>query len=177
MTWGNERMTNYFKYQKKIQCKDTGEVCIGYVNYLKSKHWMLLRTKLIQNHPYCEVCESTEKPLQLHHLTYSRLGRERDSDLVPLCNDCHILVHQLEKTVTDEQLGLKPKPKIKKPKAKKKKKSKSKKVCKNCRSFGCDKKTGKHYCMYDYAPIFGTKKACKHYSTLRYASWCRKKPF
>lgn len=168
-------MTDYFKYKKRIVCEDTGEVCIGYVNYLKSKHWQSLRTRLIQGHPYCEVCESSEKVLQLHHLTYERLGKERDSDLVPLCDDCHVLVHELKKTVTDEQLGLKPKPQNKKPK--KKKGKKNRKTCKNCRSYGRDKRTGKHYCMYDCSPIFGSKPACKHYSTMKYASWCRKKPF
>ena len=31
---------------------------------------------------------------QLHHRTYSRLGRENLLDLLPLCRDCHELTHR-----------------------------------------------------------------------------------
>ena len=50
-------MDKYFKCKKKICCKDTGEICFGYANYLKSQHWALTRSRIIQNHPYCEMCK------------------------------------------------------------------------------------------------------------------------
>ena len=36
----------------------------------------------------CEIC-GRFGPMDLHHLTYERLGAEADSDLAPLCGRCH----------------------------------------------------------------------------------------
>lgn len=32
---------------------------------------------------------------QLHHLTYKNFGKEKEGDLIVLCEDCHRLVHNL----------------------------------------------------------------------------------
>jgi hypothetical protein len=40
----------------------------------------------------CAGCPA-EVHIQLHHKTYVRLEAERDSDLVPLCDLCHSMVH------------------------------------------------------------------------------------
>ncbi len=37
----------------------------------------------------CERCKANTPRLSLHHKTYDRLGRERDSDLELLCEACH----------------------------------------------------------------------------------------
>ena len=34
--------------------------------------------------------------MQLHHLTYERVGEELLSDLTPLCSTCHAMIHALE---------------------------------------------------------------------------------
>lgn len=34
-------------------------------------------------------------PVQVHHVTYVRLGRERPEDIVGLCDDCHYGAHAL----------------------------------------------------------------------------------
>lgn len=47
-------------------------------------------------HPQACICGKTDE-LQLHHLTYERLGDEDLSDLTPLCADCHAMVHVLER--------------------------------------------------------------------------------
>ena len=36
----------------------------------------------------CERCRK-RRPLEVHHLTYERLGCERDEDLLVLCPPCH----------------------------------------------------------------------------------------
>lgn len=36
----------------------------------------------------CDAFHPSEN-LQMHHLTYERLGHERDEDLVLLCKECH----------------------------------------------------------------------------------------
>lgn len=48
-----------------------------------------------QSLPQVCVCDETE--IQLHHLTYERIGDELLTDLRPLCARCHALVHVLER--------------------------------------------------------------------------------
>ena len=44
----------------------------------------------------CAVCSKPwrERRDDLHHASYSRMGRERHEDLVPMCRACHELVHK-----------------------------------------------------------------------------------
>ena len=37
----------------------------------------------------CEACGGKTRCLEVHHLTYERLGRERDEDLQAVCRPCH----------------------------------------------------------------------------------------
>lgn len=70
----------------------------SYRDYLASDHWRALRRA------YCEAglpqcCLACGSPwFQLHHRTYTRLGREQLGDLLPLCGDCHTKVHEYERT-------------------------------------------------------------------------------
>jgi hypothetical protein len=81
-----------------------------YQIYLKSPHWIGLRNDLRGRDEYksCFICnykpyeleEETDDYVQkivLHHCTYENIGREKDSDLVPLCEDCHDLLHFLDR--------------------------------------------------------------------------------
>ncbi len=67
---------------------------IAYRNgYLKSDHWQDgLRKKLKQAGYKCEICHKKTK-LDIHHLTYIRLGDERLGDLQALCRSCHRKEH------------------------------------------------------------------------------------
>ena|SRR4030067_1418798 len=88
---------------------------MGYVEYLKSEHWKETRRRffersqrvLMMRRKYgrivCEFCKKFGK-FNLHHKTYERLGRERTTDLIILCDDCHLEVHEIAKM---EKLGLK----------------------------------------------------------------------
>ena len=40
----------------------------------------------------CQRC-GARGPLDVHHLTYRTLGRERPGDLLALCESCHGAVH------------------------------------------------------------------------------------
>ena len=40
----------------------------------------------------CQRCGAPE-PLDVHHLTYARLGRERPGDLLAVCESCHRALH------------------------------------------------------------------------------------
>jgi len=57
--------------------------------YIQSDEWKARRLRALElggNH--CRVCGATEK-LEVHHLTYTRLGYEDDDDLMVLCSLCH----------------------------------------------------------------------------------------
>ena len=66
-----------------------------YNAYLQSEHWQQKRTRILQKRgKRCEVC-GIQHRLQVHHLTYARLGNELDSDLKVLCWACHEREHGL----------------------------------------------------------------------------------
>ena len=62
-----------------------------YELWLRSRTWRALRTRLIkQSDGACEHCgRNYLVVLELHHLTYARLGCELDDDIEVLCRLCH----------------------------------------------------------------------------------------
>lgn len=61
--------------------------------YIKSPAWQARRKQWFDKFGWhCQRCGST-KSLQLHHLHYRTLGRERDQDLEGLCGICHGMEH------------------------------------------------------------------------------------
>lgn len=64
-----------------------------YRNYLKSPQWDERRRAALGRARYrCERC-GANAPLQVHHLTYKRIFRERPDDLQALCFPCHRWAH------------------------------------------------------------------------------------
>ncbi len=72
-----------------------------YENYLNSDHWRNLKAEYrASNLPQaCAVCGS--KHVQMHHKTYVRLGREKITDLEPLCRTHHEEKHAQAKAWID----------------------------------------------------------------------------
>lgn len=68
-----------------------------YSEYLKSSLWQASRKRYHENggRKSCLVCG--KRRYHLHHLTYTRLGRELPGDLVPLCPSCHERVHRFHR--------------------------------------------------------------------------------
>jgi hypothetical protein len=65
-----------------------------YQRYISSAKWARRKVAYYAKHPkICRACGSKED-VHLHHHTYRRLRHELDEDLVPLCEDCHVLCHQ-----------------------------------------------------------------------------------
>lgn len=65
-----------------------------YESYISSTRWERRKTAYYSRYPRrCRACDSSEN-IHLHHHTYKRMGHEIDSDLVPLCEPCHVLVHK-----------------------------------------------------------------------------------
>lgn len=64
-----------------------------YNEYLKSPGWRERRQKVIARcGGLCEGCRDAEAT-QVHHLTYSHVGREMLYHLVALCDECHEQAH------------------------------------------------------------------------------------
>src|SRR5574341_2115 len=60
--------------------------------YLNSPHWQKIKEKFRgrgceKKVGWFSVCG--EKPIDVHHKTYERIGNERLSDLIPLCRKHH----------------------------------------------------------------------------------------
>jgi 5-methylcytosine-specific restriction endonuclease McrA len=65
------------------------ELSPEYRAYLASPAWAeLRRLVLIRDNHRCIACGRTSD-LEVHHLTYARMGREPLSDLITLCHPCH----------------------------------------------------------------------------------------
>jgi 5-methylcytosine-specific restriction endonuclease McrA len=65
-----------------------------YKIYLSSKCWRGFRKKIMERaNGLCEKCFLVP-PVHVHHLTYERIGRERKSDLMALCKECHYSFHK-----------------------------------------------------------------------------------
>ena len=66
-----------------------------YQAYLLSPEWKAKRKRILKRaNNKCENCGSKEK-LNVHHKTYKRIFKERDSDLIVLCqNKCHRRAHK-----------------------------------------------------------------------------------
>jgi len=70
-----------------------GSQYIDYNEYINSDKWRDRRNKILKRDGFvCQRCKAW-KNLQVHHLTYDRLGFENDLDLVTLCKSCHEKLH------------------------------------------------------------------------------------
>ncbi len=92
--------------QVKANKEKTGKVV--YENYINSKKWYTFRKGYIErNGKNCQLCE-IKLGKHLHHMTYKRLGKEKDTDLLFLCEDCHHNIHHgksgIKTTKTKEML-------------------------------------------------------------------------
>jgi 5-methylcytosine-specific restriction endonuclease McrA len=64
-----------------------------YEAVLSSPGWRRLRRRAIRRAGRrCQRC-GARGPLDVHHLTYRRLGRERPGDLLAVCERCHGVLH------------------------------------------------------------------------------------
>lgn len=68
-----------------------------YKEYLKSKKWLDKKKKVLKRDNYkCTKCQSGNRQLEVHHLTYDNIYNESSSDLVTLCDRCHKMEHNIQ---------------------------------------------------------------------------------
>ena len=79
-----------------------------YHMYLHSPKWYKTRERRKRIDGYkCAACGSIHN-LNVHHLTYKRLGREWiRRDLITLCANCHTLLHKVMKLVKADYKAIK----------------------------------------------------------------------
>jgi hypothetical protein len=69
-----------------------------YTEYLQSEDWLQLREAVLRRDNYrCALTGKASRPgdpLQVHHLTYERVGAERLEDLVTVCRSRHKELHE-----------------------------------------------------------------------------------
>lgn len=70
--------------------------------YVAGREWKGRRRRYLREHTPagCRVCAREWHPQwPLHHKDYSRAGagRERDRDLIPVCDRCHSFIHSLDR--------------------------------------------------------------------------------
>ena len=78
-----------------------------YHEYIQSEEWKQTRQRYIKSsyrksRVKCKLC-ACFGPIDLHHLTYARVGQEYKSDLLGLCRECHDLIHSLMKVDAKSQ--------------------------------------------------------------------------
>jgi 5-methylcytosine-specific restriction endonuclease McrA len=67
---------------------------VNYDEYIRSDAWKSRAAKARRRAgDRCQVCNSDQRPLHVHHRTYERLGNEKPHDLTALCAECHALFH------------------------------------------------------------------------------------
>jgi 5-methylcytosine-specific restriction endonuclease McrA len=72
-----------------------------YDKYLETPHWQSFRRLVFAEQRRrlgrncCERCpkNGSEIKLDVHHLTYERLGNEKTEDVQIICKDCHDKIH------------------------------------------------------------------------------------
>jgi 5-methylcytosine-specific restriction endonuclease McrA len=69
-----------------------------YEKYLSGNHWRKVRERFFRKvhngKGRCFICGTFDGRLDVHHLTYERIGREKLNDLRCLCEKCHKIVHE-----------------------------------------------------------------------------------
>ena len=100
-------MSRKRKGWRTTTCKDTGEVCYSYSDYLKSDHWRLLKARYWKSKmpKVCGRCGSRAGPYDMHHKTYKRMGREHLKDITPLCRGCHQATHEVLKVNENSRIN------------------------------------------------------------------------
>lgn len=65
---------------------------VNYADYIRSPEWRVKATIMKARANWqCQNCgrAASDATLDVHHLTYERLGYERQDDLLVLCRSCH----------------------------------------------------------------------------------------
>lgn len=94
----SERKLNvkHSKLKKSKEVKAIDERKELYSKYLKSKEWKKIRNLVfLQMGKKCCRCNEN-KTLEIHHITYKNIFKEKIEDLEVVCKPCHVKIHRKE---------------------------------------------------------------------------------
>lgn len=79
---------------KKVGDRSLVKIKSGeYNKYLHSASWRKFRQTIIDlRGRECQLCQSKHN-IQVHHMTYKRVGNEDIRDVLVVCEDCHVFIH------------------------------------------------------------------------------------
>jgi len=87
-------LAKHMKYQESF-FEMRKPLKVEYETYLKSNDWRQKRSQVIErSNGVCEIC-GIEEAEQVHHWTYTRIGKENLEDLAGLCRRCHEYIHKI----------------------------------------------------------------------------------
>lgn len=87
------RDDSIIQYQQRIRELAT----MPYKEYLQTPEWKETRKRALKRAGFsCQLCNSKDKILNVHHRTYERRGNEQNNDLIVLCEDCHRKFHDIK---------------------------------------------------------------------------------
>lgn len=93
----NQRKPNRYSFSFGWKPEEDKGTTVDYNEYMESDAWANKRFERLKKDNFqCQMCGSA-KNLNVHHVTYERLGNEDMNDLVTLCNKCHSKVHSKDK--------------------------------------------------------------------------------
>ena len=70
-------------------------VAVKYEEYIHSLRWEMKRQEAFRHWGrVCPVCGKASGVMDIHHLSYSRLGKEEMDDLLPVCRWHHKVIHE-----------------------------------------------------------------------------------
>lgn len=85
------------RYSHQKRGKRTSRPEVSYGEYMASEEWAAKRAMFFADTSLPKVCMGCGSPdVDLHHLTYDRLGWELLTDLAPFCRDCHRKLHRMD---------------------------------------------------------------------------------
>lgn len=69
---------------------------IAYQYFLNSSQWKKKRNRILQGRGNtCFICQEQSEFIHIHHAKYGEWGKEKDKDLIVLCEDCHLTLHAI----------------------------------------------------------------------------------
>lgn len=89
------------KFERKTRKKTQVSFGFGdYNKYINSREWAARKSAYYEaHHKECRSCGADEKEIHLHHRSYARIYQEEDGDLIPMCVDCHAMLHEFQKAM------------------------------------------------------------------------------
>lgn len=88
----NDESNELYEQKKYYNYKQSRQYI--YDQYIHSHTWRSLREAILKRDSYtCQKCKKA-KAIQVHHLTYIRLGNEDFKDLISVCIPCHEKIHE-----------------------------------------------------------------------------------